>query len=682
MANNSIISLIKAYSLPFLLLSLAILFQLFVIPNSYPVSHYQVLGIDRYSSIEKVEEAYEKLSSQWNSSVEGTPAKEIIKMRYAFELLSNPLWKRDYDLFGIDEQSDVLERFKRQDVESFSKDELPLLNSSSSDLVDDPFNVLTAEDFQTTVGHTGAWLIQVYSSGSKRCAEFHNKWKRIASLLDGVASTGMVELGEVPLASYLAEKKSTGQPFFHQGIPSLVALPAGCRNSDCFVRYHGDLSVDAVTDWFATDILGLPRILYYTKDILGQKFIAKSGHHKVKVICFSKTGERATPVLRQAAKNYWDYASFAFVLWQEEQSSLWWNTFEVESAPAIVFMKDPGVKPVVYHGAFNSSSFSHIMEQNKQQELPQLRSSTSLQLGCDSRGYSRAGNEINTWYCVILAGRLSPELNQMRETIRKTQDILLNEEQSSPLAASVALKDKRLTFTWLDGEAQKKYCFFYINSETSYETCGERRDIGDVPQLIIVRYKRDNTQEKVERKPRTVWDSFQEDDDNLASQLVAKYNGSADISEITKWVSQIIEDGDSRDLPFFRTQTPDLIPEDADPMWARGAQSVVSTSKGMKQKIHNLLSKIYDWMGDPRMGPMLLLGAALSFGSIWFNRNQPSKKPTPPSETGTEASEPSPSGPGGRIRRRRKSSVDRPSSITDVEPSDAYQALSSGSDTE
>lgn len=26
------------------------------------------------------------------------------------------------------------------------------------------------------------------------------------------------------------------------------------------------------------------------------------------------------------------------------------NSFEVESAPAIVFVKDPGVKPIVYHG--------------------------------------------------------------------------------------------------------------------------------------------------------------------------------------------------------------------------------------------------------------------------------------------------------------------------------------------
>lgn len=26
-----------------------------------------------------------------------------LQIRYAYELLTNPLWKRDYDLFGIDE---------------------------------------------------------------------------------------------------------------------------------------------------------------------------------------------------------------------------------------------------------------------------------------------------------------------------------------------------------------------------------------------------------------------------------------------------------------------------------------------------------------------------------------------------------------------------------------------------
>lgn len=38
-----------------------------------------------------------------------------------------------------------------------------------------------------------------------------------------------------------------------------------------------------------------------------------------------------------------------------------------------------------------------------------------MELGCDARGYSRSGSDATIWYCVILAGRLSPELNKMRE---------------------------------------------------------------------------------------------------------------------------------------------------------------------------------------------------------------------------------------------------------------------------
>lgn len=38
-----------------------------------------------------------------------------------------------------------------------------------------------------------------------------------------------------------------------------------------------------------------------------------------------------------------------------------------------------------------------------------------MELGCDARGYSRAGHDSKIWYCVILAGRQSSELNKMRE---------------------------------------------------------------------------------------------------------------------------------------------------------------------------------------------------------------------------------------------------------------------------
>ncbi|XP_028101349.1 uncharacterized protein LOC114300687 [Camellia sinensis] len=285
----------------------------------------------------------------------------------------------------------------------------------------------------------------------------------------------MVELGEVQLATYFAEKTFTRQHSFQNGLPSLIAFPSGCNTANCLIRYKGELSVDAVTNWFATTILSLPRILYYSKDSLLQSFVEKK-QSSVKVIFFSETGERTAPFVRQATLNYWPYVAFAFLPWREEESSFWWNVFGVESASAIVFLKEHGVKPVVYHGPANNSCFVGIMEQNKHQELPQLRSVMSMELGCDACGYSRAGNETTIWYCVILAGRSSPELNKMRATLRRIQEALstVDNDQPSSLAV-VALKEKQLTFTWLDEEAQ----------------------------------------------------------------------------QIIKWISQIIEDGDSRELPFF-----------------------------------------------------------------------------------------------------------------------------------
>ncbi|KAG9451366.1 hypothetical protein H6P81_011331 [Aristolochia fimbriata] len=675
--------LLKRYALPLTLFSLSIIFQLIVVPSTFPPSHYDVLGVRQFSSIQEVTEAYEKLTEKWNTNVEIPLTYDFVKIRYAFELLTNPLWKRDYDAFGTDENLHILENMIAQFKKgSFSELTIPLLNASSSDPADYALSSFSVEDLKSTKNSTVTWIVQVYSSGSAQCTQFLNSWRRVVSLLDGVARTSATELGELQLAAFFAERRKTGQPFFRNGLPSIVALPPGCRSSHCIVRYQGDLWVDAVVDWAATDILGLPRIFYYTKDTLGPRFIAKSGPHKVKVIIFSKSGERAPPFLSQAARDYRSYASFAFVLWQEEESSLWWNTFEVESAPAIVFVKDPGVKPVVYHGTFNSSWFSEVMELHKQQELPQLRRLTSMELGCDARGYSRAGNDTVTWYCVIVVGRPGFELNKIRETIRRVQDKLVNvginaaanEDSSSLLSlAADTFKQQRLTFAWVDGEAQKKYCFFYLNSEDSFETCGPRRygDLSDTPRVFIVRYKRDPTKVgELANKTKSIWDSYQEEDANLASQLVAKYNGSMNTPEIIRWISQIIKDGDSRDLPYFTSKTPELIDENEEAVWSKGANNILSTSKGMKHRILKLITDISDHLRDPRIGPALMLGACISFGTIWMQKSstQPTEKPK--------------TGANKRHRRPVPSIHERPQSITDVEPKDARQLLSSGSDSD
>lgn len=56
----------------------------------------------------------------------------------------------------------------------------------------------------------------------------------------------------------------------------------------------------------------------------------------------------------------------------------------------------------------------------------------------------------------------------------------------------------------------------------------------DVPKLFIIRYKRNVTEEsdKPEGRPKSIWDSLRDQELDPAAQLVAKYNGSDEISEV------------------------------------------------------------------------------------------------------------------------------------------------------
>ncbi|GMQ10678.1 hypothetical protein CsSME_00053587 [Camellia sinensis var. sinensis] len=71
-----------------------------------------------------------------------------------------------------------------------------------------------------------------------------------------------------------------------------------------------------------------------------------------------------------------------------------------------------------------------------------------------------------------------------------------------------------------------------------------------------------------------------------------------------------------------RAKTPALVPEDADPIWSVGAKNILSKGTGMKQRIGSIMNGIHNRLGDPRIGPVLLLGALMSFGSIWLRRSQ------------------------------------------------------------
>ncbi|ONM25558.1 DNAJ heat shock N-terminal domain-containing protein [Zea mays] len=488
----------------------------------------------------------------------------------------------------------------------------------------------------------------------------------------------MVEVGDSQVAGYFAEKRFSKRPFFRNGVPTLVAYPANCKSPSCYMRYPGGLFVDSVVDWVATSVVGLPRILYYSKETLGPQFIGKSGNHKVKTIFFSSTGERAAPFVRQAAQEYSSYSSFGFVLWREDESQIWWNSLGVESAPALVFLKGPGTTPFVHHGIFSKSEFIEMMEEHKHHELRQLRSDTSLELGCDARGHSRAGNDAAIWYCVIVAGRPGAELSKKRQILRKAQDKLLGDVDRSAgnvdnsvetSSAATAFKDDRLTFVWLDGEVQKQICAFYLATDYT-GACGPRDfgDDNDKPEIFIVRFQRNATYEalKAEKKNNLV-DVLQGQHAD-ASQLVARYKGPVEIEEINRWISQIIKDGDTREIPYFTSKVPDLVPEETSKAW--NSKSIRSAGKSLKE---NIGFHFQDYLTHPMIGSTLLMCGCISMGILWFRNNTPTQSTRQEKARKDKAKRPRP---------KLSTSLFGEPSVPDVDPKDARQWEMSSSDSD
>ncbi|CAM6058561.1 unnamed protein product [Sphagnum tenellum] len=602
-----------------------------------PKPLYQVLGAAQDFSANAIEVAYQQARKSLLSvkTKEQDAALKLIEIEHAYEVLSNDLRRRDYDLFQIDElQSRIAEAKKQYANSPVESIPFPLWEPPPAGMKQ--LSTLCEPSFRVKMTKASCFLavVQAYSNASPKSHKFVHIWNRAGVLLEGVAKLGRVELGETPLSFLLAERtQATTQRVFRHGLPEIVAFTPSCRHLGCLTRFRGEKTVDALVEWAATSLLKLPRILYYGAKGLMTDVIQKTGPHKVKVIVFSNTGERAAPYIRQAAKQYWDYAVFAMVLWQEQNSTFWETRVGVKSAPAVVFVKDPGLEPVIYHGHMNSSVFQQAMEKHKTFELPQLRSITAAELGCDASGYSKAGNDTNTWYCVVVAGRPGSELTQLRGVMRGVLHNLTSEDEtneaSRPLLGAKAFREKRLSLAWLDGETQKDFCYFYLHSANMFEACGARRfgDI-DVPKIFLVRYQHQNitVEEAIkeankQRRARNLWAALQDDTENIASQLVSKYNGSEEVSEIVTWISQMVYEGDNENLPNFKGSMPRLVPEEKKPRWAEQTQEFLSAGREKLANGKQLLAAVTDYLKDLKMLPLLFF-LILFFGAQFFIRSR------------------------------------------------------------
>ncbi|EFJ04973.1 hypothetical protein SELMODRAFT_431930 [Selaginella moellendorffii] len=236
------------------------------------------------------------------------------------------------------------------------------------------------------------------SGECKRLLDFQGVVSGKAEVLKGQVNLLRVELGEVQLTKLLGGKRWIRC----HGIPSLVAKPLGL----------------------------VPLFLTNTVE------------------------ERAFPFRREAAKKDSELMSFGCVLWRKEEASILKSRFGLELAPAVVFIKDPGVQPITVYG---SSFFCYLLNCNLMCMLlflPQLQSITASKLGCDPADFSAAGKDVETWYCIVVAGRPGFQLDQLCS----------------------------------------KFCYYCLPSEPVHKTCRPRQyQVQDVARILMIRFRRDPT---------------------------------------------------------------------------------------------------------------------------------------------------------------------------------------------
>lgn len=79
-------------------------------------------------------------------------------------------------------------------------------------------------------------------------------------------------------------------------------------------------------------------------------------------------------------------------------------------------------------------------------------------------------------------------------------------------------------------------CLFYVAQEYAEGTCGPRNfeDTVEDPKLFVVRFQKQSIEDALKEEKRTnnILHTLRGQDSNLASQLVARYNGSDDIQEV------------------------------------------------------------------------------------------------------------------------------------------------------
>ncbi|KAG2452964.1 hypothetical protein HYH02_002301 [Chlamydomonas schloesseri] len=468
---------------------------------------YKVLGVAKDADADAIKRAYKKLALKYHPDKNPKGQGKFIEIQHAYEILSDADKKRDYDEGGGSggghyrhhqhhQQYQQYQRYQEQQQRQYEyyQQQQQQRERHFHNLLPSNTSFVTSSNVRNLVFHSSRpWILMLYSETVPACKEFSVIWEALWRSLGGVTANGgnrdgaVVGLGRVHVRdqrTLVAWIMRGGSSFSSPGslsdgdLPLLVAVPRGCDEAACFLRYRGPLRLSALQDFAADKLLRLPRVAQLEPQT-APAFLARASPYKVVVVAFGRAGGSGSFALRSLALRQKDMLTVTRAHVQEgnpQQAAAWQQALGLSSPPAagsLVFLRGPGTAPRVVpvpSGKSRAEDMQQLIDETGVlwQEVPPLRPSTGASLGCLWGRSAAASGRSMIDTCVLAVGPGGGPGSALEEGRRRMALLgrllasAASQRDPTVSAAATAYMAGKLRLTWFDSTRQHELCSWFL----------------------------------------------------------------------------------------------------------------------------------------------------------------------------------------------------------------------------